>query len=61
MTNLCGHLAELAAAGVGGLIVVQADLSGDERRAFARDGLAGLAAFDDRERFTTGHLYRGVA
>jgi len=40
---------------------VQADLSGDERSAFARDGLAGLAAFSDRGRFTTGHLFRGVA
>jgi hypothetical protein len=61
VTNLCGHLAELLAAGVSGVIVAQADLSGDERRAFARDGLGGLAAFDDRQRFTTGHLYRGVA
>ncbi len=60
VTNLCGRTADLAAAGVGGVIVVQADMSDDERRAFARSGLAGLAAFDDRERFTTGHLYRGV-
>ena len=61
VTNVCGRLDELAAAGVRGVIVVQADLSGDERRAFARDGLAGLAAFSDRGRFTTGHLFRGVA
>ena len=61
VTNVCGHLDELAAAGVRGAIVVQADLSGDERRAFARAGLAGLAAFSDRGRFTTGHLFRGVA
>ena len=61
VTNLCGHLAELSAAGVDGLLVVQGDLLADERRAFARDGLAGLAAFDDRDRFTTGHLFRGVA
>ena len=61
VTNLCGHLAELVAAGVRGVIIAQADLNGDERRAFAGDGLDGLAAFDDRERFTTGHLYRGVA
>ena len=61
VTNVCGRLDELAAAGVRGVIVVQADLSGDERRAFARDGLAGLAAFTDRDRFTTGHLFRGVA
>ena len=61
VTNLCGHLGELVAAGVGGLVVVPSDMSAAERRAFARDGLAGLAAFDDRERFTTGHLFRGVA
>ena len=61
VTNLCGHLAELVVAGVRGVIIAQADLNGDERRAFAGDGLDGLAAFDDRERFTTGHLYRGVA
>ncbi len=61
VTNLCGHLSELVAAGVGGLVVVPSDMTAAERRAFARDGLAGLAAFDDRERFTTGHLFRGVA
>ena len=61
VTNLCGRLAELVAAGVRGAIVVQADLSDDERRAISRGGLGGLAACDDRERFTTGHLYRGVA
>jgi hypothetical protein len=60
VTNVCGQLDELAAAGLRGAIVAQADLSGDERRALARDGLAGLAAFSDRERFTTGHLFRGV-
>jgi collagenase-like PrtC family protease len=61
VTNVCGRLDELAAAGVRGVIVVQGDLNGDERRAFARDGLAGLAAFSDRGRFTTGHLFRGIA
>jgi hypothetical protein len=61
VTNLCGHLAELVAAGVGGLVVVASDMSAAERRAFDSDGLAGLAAFDDRGRFTTGHLFRGVA
>ena len=61
VTNLCGRVAELAAAGVRGLIVVQADLNAEERRAFAQGGLDGLAAFDDRGRFTTGHLFRGVA
>ena len=60
VTNLCGRLDELAAAGLSGVIVAQADLDGDERRALARDGLAGLAAFGDRDRFTTGHLFRGV-
>ena len=43
VTNLCGHLAELLAAGVSGVIVAQADLSGDERRAFA-----GTASADSR-------------
>ena len=61
VTNLCGRAAELVAAGVRGLIIVQGDLNDDERRAFAGGGLGALAAFDDRERFTTGHLYRGVA
>jgi len=61
VTNLCGHLAELTTAGVRGLLVVPSDMREAERRAFFRDGLAGLAAFDDRERFTTGHLFRGVA
>jgi hypothetical protein len=61
VTNLCGRVAELVAAGLRGLIVVQADLNDEERLAFVRAGLDGLAAFDDRGRFTTGHLYRGVA
>ncbi|HUK78525.1 MAG TPA: hypothetical protein VL117_13160, partial [Thermoleophilia bacterium] len=61
VTNLCGHLAELTAAGVGGVLVVPSDMSAAERRAFDGDGLAGLGAFGDRERFTTGHLFRGVA
>ena len=60
VTNVCGRVDELATAGLSGVIVAQADLNGDERRALARDGLAGLAAFGDRERFTTGHLFRGV-
>jgi hypothetical protein len=61
VTNLCGRLPDLVAAGVDAVIVVQADLREDEAAAFVRSGVAGLAAFDDRERFTTGHLYRGVA
>ena len=61
MTNLCGRMADLVAAGIRGAIVAQADLSADEGAAFVRAGLDGLAAFDDRARFTTGHLYRGVA
>ena len=36
VTNLCGHAADLAAAGVGGVMVVQSDMGDDERRAFAR-------------------------
>ena len=42
-------------------IVVQRDLSSEERRAFAAGGLAALAAFAGRDRSTTGHLFRGVA
>ena len=61
VTNLCGRLPDLVAAGVDGVLVVQADLRGDERIAFEQAGLEGLAAFGDRARFTTGHLYRGVA
>ncbi len=61
VTNLCGRLSDLVAAGVDGVHVVQGDLRAAERAAFARSGLTGLAGFDDRERFTTGHLYRGVA
>jgi putative protease len=61
VTNLCGRIDELRAVGVRGFLVVQADLVADERAAFVRGGLPGLAVFDDRERFTTGHLYRGVA
>ncbi|HMK93098.1 MAG TPA: DUF3656 domain-containing protein, partial [Thermoleophilia bacterium] len=60
VTNLCGHLGELAEVGAGGCIVVQADLSPDERDGFAAAGLEGLAHFDDRGRHTTGHLFRGV-
>jgi hypothetical protein len=61
VTNLCGRMADLVAAGIRGAIVAQADLSDGEGAAFVRAGLDGLAAFDDRARFTTGHLYRGVA
>ncbi len=60
VSNLCGKFQDLIVAGVTGAIVVQADLAREEREAFAREGLAGLARFDDRERFTTGHLYRGA-
>ena len=60
VTNLCGRWPELRGAGVGTLIVVQRDLSDAEREAFVRDGVKGLASFADRDRFTTGHLHRGV-
>jgi hypothetical protein len=61
VTNVAAQAGDLAAAGVRAFIVVQTDLRDDERGAFVRLGLAGLAAFDDRARYTTGHLYRGVA
>ena len=61
VTNLTGKLHELAAAGVGTIIVDIGDMSSAERNAFAAHGVAGLAAFAGRERSTTGHLFRGVA
>jgi hypothetical protein len=61
LTNLAGNLDELRAVGVARFLVVQRDLSPDERRAFASGGLQALAAFVSRERTTTGHLFRGVA
>ena len=61
VTNLTGKLRELAAAGVGTIIVDIGDMSSAERNAFAAHGVAGLAAFAGRERSTTGHLFRGVA
>ena len=61
VTNLAPHLADLVAAGVEAVVVVQADLAPAEARAFAAHGVAGLAGFAGRERSTTGHLFRGVA
>jgi U32 family peptidase len=60
VTNLAAAQAELAAVGVVAGVVVQRDLSADEREAVAAGGLAALAAFAGRERSTTGHLFRGV-
>lgn len=60
-TDLSGHLAELAAAGVGRAIVQQAELSGERRSVFAREGLAGLARAGRSSQSTTGHLFRGVS
>jgi len=60
LTNLAANLDELAAAGVSAALVVQADMSAEERRAFAAGGLPALAPFATRERATTGHLFRGV-
>jgi hypothetical protein len=60
VTNLAAAQAELAAAGVSAAVVVQRDLAAEERQALAAGGLAALAAFAGRERFTTGHLFRGV-
>jgi len=61
VTNVAAHLDDLRAAGVTGFIVVPRDMGADERRAFVAGGLPALAPFSSRERFTTGHLFRGVA
>ena len=61
VTNLAAAQADLAAAGVSAAVVVQRDLSAEEREAMAAGGLAALAAFAGRGRSTTGHLFRGVA
>ena len=60
VTNLAPNLDELHEAGVGALLVVQADLDEAERRAFSADGLTALARHAARDRSTTGHLFRGV-
>ena len=61
VTNLCAHLETLAAAGVDAVHLVQRDMTASERELFRARGPGGLAAATDRERFTTGHLFRGVA
>ena len=61
VTNLAPNLDDLAAVGVGGLLVVQSDLDRAERAAFSMGGLRALAPLASRERSTTGHLFRGVA
>jgi putative protease len=60
LTNLAPHIADLVAAGVDAVIVVQADLAPAEADAFTAHGVTGLAGFAARERSTTGHLFRGV-
>ncbi len=60
ITDLTGHESELLAAGVTVAVLDAEELDAEARRAFARGGLAGLAQLVDRERSTTGHLYRGV-
>jgi hypothetical protein len=61
VTNLAPHLGDLAGAGVAVAIVDFSDMNAAEREAFAAHGVVGLAAFADRERSTSGHLFRGVA
>ncbi len=61
VTNLAAHLDDLRAVGVTGFIVVPGDMDAGERRAFAAGGLPALAPYSSRQRFTTGHLFRGVA
>ena len=61
VTNLASSLTELRDAGVRAFLVVQSDLDGAERAAFAAGGLPALAPLASRERSTTGHLFRGVA
>jgi hypothetical protein len=60
VTNLARHHRALLSVGVHGFIVEMEALSGKEADAFAAGGLEALAGFDDRERHTTGHLFRGV-
>lgn len=61
VTNLAPHLGDLAGAGVAVAIVDFGDMNAAERDAFAAHGVVALAAFADRERSTSGHLFRGVA
>ena len=61
VTNLCAHLEALRGAGVDAVHLVQRDMTAAEVEAFCARGPGGLAAATDRERFTTGHLFRGVA
>ncbi len=61
VTNLASNLGELRAAGVSACLVIQRDMNGEERRAFACGGLPALAPFVRPARSTTGHLFRGVA
>ncbi len=61
VTNLASNLGELRAAGVSACLVIQRDMNGEERRAFACGGLPALAPFVHPARSTTGHLFRGVA
>lgn len=60
VTNATAHLADLSAAGVATVIVDVADMNQGERDSFATHGVAGLASFAERDRATTGHLFRGV-
>jgi hypothetical protein len=60
VTNLARAHQALRAAGVQAFIVEVEALSRAEADAFVDGGLEALAGFDDRERHTTGHLFRGV-
>ena len=60
VTNLARHRAALLAAGVRAFIVDAEAMDGAEAAAFSAGGLEALADFDDRQRHTTGHLFRGV-
>ncbi len=61
VTNVAGHLGDLAEAGVTAVIVCLDDMDAAEREAFDEGGVEALAAFVSRDRSTTGHLFRGVA
>jgi len=60
VTNLTRHLNALRGVGVKTFVVDERSMDAQERTAFQVGGLEALAAFAARDRFTTGHLFRGV-
>jgi putative protease len=60
VTNLTSHLDALGDAGVEVFLVEEAAMNEEEHAAFTAGGLEALAPLAERERSTTGHLFRGV-